>query len=95
VKRTGYIAPLYAVFSSLPPPTTSQVQILSSEPCSQASSIYAPYLNVRDQVSTFRKTLFFYNEELLAPRSTPKLEDNQVLAVRKCLLNIFVGNLHI
>jgi len=31
----------------------------------------------------------FYGEELLAPRPTPKLEDNPLSAVRCCLINIF------
>jgi hypothetical protein len=39
--------------------------------------------------------LFFYGEELLAPRPTPKLEDHPFLAVRDCLFNIFAATLHI
>jgi hypothetical protein len=34
-------------------------------------------------------TCIFYGEELLAPRPTPKLEDNPLSAVRDCLFNIF------
>jgi hypothetical protein len=37
----------------------------------------------------------FYSEELLASRPTPKLEDRPLLAVHKCLFNIFVATLHI
>jgi hypothetical protein len=37
----------------------------------------------------------FYGEDLSAPRSTPKQEDNPMSAVRDCLFNIFVANLHI
>ena len=37
----------------------------------------------------------FYDEELLAPRPTPKLEDNPSSAVRDCLLNIFAASLNI
>jgi len=37
----------------------------------------------------------FYGEELLAPRSSPKLEDNALLAVHDCLFNIFTATLHI
>ena len=36
---------------------------------------------------------FFYGEELLAPRPTPKLEDHPVSAVRDCLFNIFAATL--
>jgi len=46
VMHTSYEAPHYAVFSSLPPPPPSEVQILPSAPCSQT-----PALTVRDQVS--------------------------------------------
>jgi len=38
---------------------------------------------------------FFYDEELLAPRPTPKLEDHPLSAVRDCLFNIFAATLHI
>jgi len=37
----------------------------------------------------------FYNEELLAPLQTPKLEDHFLSAVRNCLFNIFTATLHI
>jgi hypothetical protein len=37
----------------------------------------------------------FHDEELLAPRPTPKLEDHPLSAVRVCLLNIFAATLHI
>jgi hypothetical protein len=42
---------------------------------------------------TFRNT-FFYGE-LLAPPSTPKLEDHPLLAVCECLFSIFEATLHI
>jgi hypothetical protein len=35
-----------------------------------------------------------YGEEVIAPRSTPKLEDHPVSAVRNYLLNIFAATLH-
>ena len=38
---------------------------------------------------------FFYSEELLAYRPTPKLEDHPLSAVRDCLFNIFSATLHI
>jgi len=38
---------------------------------------------------------FFYDEELLAPRPTPKVEDHPLSAVRHCLFNIFAAALHI
>jgi len=37
----------------------------------------------------------FYNEDLLAPHPTPKLEDLHLLIVRDCLFNIFVATVHI
>ena len=43
----------------------------------------------------FRNFKCFYREELLAPRSAPKLEDHPVSAVRDCLFNIFAAILHI
>jgi hypothetical protein len=39
----------------------------------------------------FRNKLFFYGEDLLAPRSTPKLEDYPLSAVLDCLFNIFAA----
>jgi len=39
--------------------------------------------------------IHFYSEELLAPHSTPKLEDHHLSAVRNCLFNIFIATLHI
>jgi hypothetical protein len=44
---------------------------------------------------TFCNKLIFYGEELLAPRSTPKLEDHPLSAVRDCLFSIFAATLHI
>ena len=43
----------------------------------------------------FRNSIFFYGEELLAPRPTPKLEDHHLSAVRDCLFNLFVATLPI
>jgi len=40
---------------------------------------------------TFRKTLLFYGEGLLAARPIPKLEDHPLSAVRDCLFNIFAA----
>jgi hypothetical protein len=37
----------------------------------------------------------FHGEEELAPRSTPKLEDHPLSAVRDCLFSIFAATLHI
>jgi hypothetical protein len=39
--------------------------------------------------------VIFYNEELLAPRPTPKLEDHPLSAVRDWLFNVFAATLHI
>jgi hypothetical protein len=43
---------------------------------------------------TVRKRVRFHGE-LLAPRPTPKPEDNSFSAVRNCLFNIFAATLHI
>jgi hypothetical protein len=42
-----------------------------------------------------RNLIRFYDEELLAPRPTPKLEDHTLSAVRDCSFNILVATLHI
>jgi hypothetical protein len=47
------------------------------------------------QVFMFRNDASFYDEELAAPRRTPKLEDHHLSAVHDCLFNIFVAALHI
>jgi hypothetical protein len=41
----------------------------------------------------FVTSLFFYGEELLAPRTSTKLEDHPMSAVRDCLFNIFAATL--
>ena len=41
------------------------------------------------------RTFFLHREELLAPRPTPKLEDQPLSAVRDCLFNLFAATLHI
>jgi hypothetical protein len=41
-----------------------------------------------------RNKLISYDEDLLAPRPTLKLEDRPMSAVRDCLFNIFVTILH-
>jgi hypothetical protein len=43
----------------------------------------------------FRNKIRFCGENLLAPRPTPKLEDNHLSAFRDCLFNIFAATLHI
>jgi len=43
----------------------------------------------------FRNKVSFYGEELLAPRPTPKLEDNPLSADRDCVFNIFEATLPI
>jgi hypothetical protein len=43
----------------------------------------------------FRNKVTFYDEELLAPRPTPKLEDHPLSAVRDCLFNIFAATLEL
>jgi hypothetical protein len=43
----------------------------------------------------FRNKFIFYGEELLAPRRTPKLEDQPLSAIRHCLFNTFAATLHI
>jgi len=43
----------------------------------------------------FCNMVSFYNEELLAPHPTPKLEDLHLLIVHDCLFNISVVTVHI
>ena len=43
----------------------------------------------------FRNKASFYSEELPTPRSTHKLEDHPLSAVRSYLFNIFAATLHI
>jgi hypothetical protein len=43
----------------------------------------------------FRNKIRFHDEDLLAPRPTPQLEDHPLSTVRDCLFNIFVAALHI
>jgi hypothetical protein len=47
----------------------------------------------RLNVWMFRNNIRFYGEELLAPPTTPKLEDQPSSAVRDCLFNIFAATL--
>ena len=42
----------------------------------------------------FRNMICFDGEELLAHRSTPKLDDHRLLAVSDCLFNIFAAIFH-
>jgi hypothetical protein len=42
---------------------------------------------------TFHITLASYSEEMLAPRTTPKLKDHPLSATHDGLLNIFTANL--
>jgi len=41
------------------------------------------------------KASFFYSEEMLALRPTPKLEDHTLSVVRDCLFKIFTATLQI
>jgi hypothetical protein len=43
----------------------------------------------------FRNKIRFYDEELLAPRPTSKLEDHPLSAILGCLFNIYAATLHI
>jgi len=54
LKRTSYVAPHYAVFSSLPP-LPSYVQIISSAPCSQTPPIYVLSLMLVNKLHTHNK----------------------------------------
>jgi len=47
------------------------------------------------QCANFVTRYVSYGEELLAPRPTPKLEDQALSAVRDCLFNIFAATFHI
>jgi hypothetical protein len=42
----------------------------------------------------FRNIIIFCGEELLATRSSPKLEDHPLSAARDCLFNVFAATLH-
>jgi len=53
------------------------------------------YLEVRGVLKHFVKIQIFYGEGLLATRTTPKLEDHPLSAVRDCLFSIFVATLRI
>jgi len=44
---------------------------------------------------TIRNKQVFQREELLAPRSTPTLEDHPLSAVRNCLFSVFTVTLYI
>jgi hypothetical protein len=46
-------------------------------------------------IDPFRNEFVFYGEGLLAPRSTPKLEDHPLPFVRLCIFNIFAANLQL
>jgi hypothetical protein len=39
--------------------------------------------------------VIFYDEEVLAPRRTPKLKDHPLSAVRDCLFNVLAATFHI
>jgi hypothetical protein len=43
----------------------------------------------------FRNVFASYGQDILAHRSTPKLEDHPLLPVNDCFFNIFVAILHI
>ena len=42
-----------------------------------------------------RNKMRFYLEELLAPRTTPKLEDHPLSVVRDCFFKIFAATLQL
>jgi hypothetical protein len=65
----------------------------SSLPYSQANATCSP--EEASLLRIFLNILFFHGEELLGPRTTPKLEDYPLSAVRNCLLNLFAATLHI
>ena len=52
-------------------------------------------VEVRSLKKYFVTSSVFYDQELLAPRPTPKLEDHPLSAVRDWLFSIFAGTLHI
>jgi hypothetical protein len=64
----------------------------------RSSSIFSPLgrlskesVQVRGSIENFVTN--FYGEGLLAPRSTPKLEDHPLSAVCGCLFDVFAANL--
>jgi hypothetical protein len=62
-----------------------------SRPFSLAYVVYSKNPSKSEALLTFRNKLIFYGEELLAPRSTPSLEDHPLWAVRDCLFSIFAA----
>jgi hypothetical protein len=50
---------------------------------------------VQGHLWQFEASLFFYSEQLLAPRPAPKLEDHPLSAVCNCLFSIFATTLHV
>ena len=50
---------------------------------------------ITHNVWMFRKKVRFYSEEYLSPRSTSKLEDKFLSAVRDCLFIVFEPTFHI
>jgi hypothetical protein len=56
-------------------------------------TVCSQYVHSLFTLWTFRNMISFYGE-LLAPRSTPMLEDHPLSAVRDCLFNISVTTLH-
>ena len=56
---------------------------------------FLAFCGTRRFISTFTTWLRFYSEGFLAPRSTPKLQDNLLSAVCDCFFNTFAATLHI
>ena len=72
------------------------MQPASSLPHSQEHSTWPYPINPSlKPCKMLRNIVSFYGEELLAPLSTPNLEDHPLSAVRDCISNLFVVTLHI
>jgi len=56
---------------------------------------FSLHQNISPGLRLFRNTIRFYDEELLAPRLNPKIEQHPLSAVRDTLFNIFATTLRI
>ena len=79
-------------------PSVSQIQSIPPNPTCPFSVVQVvPGYQSRSGafLAMIRNRIRFNDEELLAPRPNPKLEDHPLSAVRYCLFNIFTSTLYI
>jgi hypothetical protein len=89
----------FLMYQKVPPGAPfSPVILLTTNTYQNFNLLLLTYLKIRPgprPFVKFRNKIIFYGEALLATLSTPKLEDNPLLAVHDCLFNIFAATLHI